>query len=202
MFYNHQRDYIPGIGRYAQSDPMGGINTYSYRRLTPRQRRPWVANHPSRVVLFRRSTDPRPYTDRSHPAIWWPGETLDSGRRPPCRLHTSRPCPGDPEAKIVRGGGWSDLGAQDRSQCHAEIACHRSMCWPGRIMLDMGERTQGGRGGLHDLPEDEQAELLAVLAKLCRCKKCGSVGGTGSCAHSTYGGHSFGVPVEFIEVQK
>jgi RHS repeat-associated protein len=33
MFYNYQRDYIPGVGRYAQSDPIGlggGVNTFGY----------------------------------------------------------------------------------------------------------------------------------------------------------------------------
>jgi RHS repeat-associated protein len=38
MFYNAQRDYVPGIGRYATSDPIGlegGLNTYGYSGANP-----------------------------------------------------------------------------------------------------------------------------------------------------------------------
>ena len=38
MFYNHQREYEPTVGRYTQSDPVGlegGITTYSYVESDP-----------------------------------------------------------------------------------------------------------------------------------------------------------------------
>jgi RHS repeat-associated protein len=41
MHYNVNRDYVPGMGRYAQSDPIGlagGTNTYSYAEASPLQK--------------------------------------------------------------------------------------------------------------------------------------------------------------------
>ena len=38
MHQNYQRDYVPGVGRFAQSDPVGltgGINTYGYGNQNP-----------------------------------------------------------------------------------------------------------------------------------------------------------------------
>lgn len=62
---------------------------------------------------------------------------------------------------------------------------------------------------LHDLPKDEQAELVGHVGKVAQVQKVDSYGyvwvGLGSTSehadHSIYGGHSFGVPPEFVELQ-
>src|ERR1700722_6109747 len=38
LYHNGFRDYLPGLGRYVESDPiglMGGINTYAYANANP-----------------------------------------------------------------------------------------------------------------------------------------------------------------------
>ena len=62
---------------------------------------------------------------------------------------------------------------------------------------------------LHDLPKDEQADLVGYVGKLMQVQEVDTYGyvwvGLGSTTeyadHSTYGGHSFGVPPEFVELQ-
>ena len=62
---------------------------------------------------------------------------------------------------------------------------------------------------LHDLPKDEQNELMSYVGKVMQVQEIDSYGyiwvGLGSISehsdHSSYSGHSFGVPAEFVELE-
>lgn len=63
---------------------------------------------------------------------------------------------------------------------------------------------------LHDLPTDEQAELMACVGTVMRVQEIDSYGyvwvGAGAVVEHvdgcTYSGHTFGVPTEFLELQQ